>query len=155
MNEWEGLVPDLRDLTVLKREECGTCHRGGREPGESEWWDGVAYGGRVIASWTLKTRRDLKGHLVHVPAHAQIPSASAYTPRMGSSLQFEAAAPVIAWFFHGNVSLVLSLGLPPSSILGWFQLCPLVNPCPPRTTFQSVSHDDATAWIWRLFSCPP
>ena len=73
---------------------------------------------------------------------------------MGRSLEFEAAAPVIAWFFHGNVSLVLSLELPPSSILDCFQL-PLINPCTPRTTFQSVSHDDGTAWIWRLFSCPP
>lgn len=41
MNEWEDLVPDLRDLTAPRREEpwphgLGTFHVGGRESAELE-----------------------------------------------------------------------------------------------------------------------
>lgn len=37
MNEWEDLVPDLQDLTILRREEPGPLHGGGRELGKLEW----------------------------------------------------------------------------------------------------------------------
>lgn len=96
MNEWEDLAPDLRDLIVLRREEPrlpgrSTFRVGGREPGGLQ---GVGWGW-VVASWTLKTRRDLKSHLIHVLAHAQIPSVTNPT---------EATQPLLACSWDGELT---------------------------------------------------